>query len=105
MRVELLSLLYFFFSSRRRHTRYWRDWSSDVCSSDLAFFWLAFALPLAPFDTRADLSYGTYIYAFPVQQGLALLHLPERGFGLYFAGSLLTTLLLAFLSYRLIEAP
>src|SRR3712207_8696415 len=26
---------YFFFSSRRRHTRYWRDWSSDVCSSDL----------------------------------------------------------------------
>src|SRR5258707_5870178 len=22
-------------SSRRRHTRYWRDWSSDVCSSDL----------------------------------------------------------------------
>src|SRR3712207_9189680 len=27
--------LYVFFSSRRRHTRYWRDWSSDVCSSDL----------------------------------------------------------------------
>src|SRR3712207_6935707 len=25
----------FFFSSRRRHTIYWRDWSSDVCSSDL----------------------------------------------------------------------
>src|SRR3712207_3914191 len=24
-----------FFSSRRRHTRYWRDWSSDVCSADL----------------------------------------------------------------------
>src|SRR3712207_3194492 len=30
------SALSFFFSSRRRHTRYWRDWSSDVCSSDLA---------------------------------------------------------------------
>src|SRR5918911_5185378 len=28
-------VLLFFFSSRRRHTRYWRDWSSDVCSSDL----------------------------------------------------------------------
>src|SRR5258707_4201064 len=27
--------IHFFFSSRRRHTRYWRDWSSDVCSSDL----------------------------------------------------------------------
>src|SRR3712207_6852017 len=28
-------VILFFFSSRRRHTRYWRDWSSDVCSSDL----------------------------------------------------------------------
>src|SRR5439155_16788836 len=28
-------LLCFFFSSRRRHTRWPRDWSSDVCSSDL----------------------------------------------------------------------
>src|SRR5690606_40376475 len=27
--------IYFFFSSRRRHTRFSRDWSSDVCSSDL----------------------------------------------------------------------
>src|SRR5437762_9892745 len=27
----------FFFSSRRRHTRYIGDWSSDVCSSDLGF--------------------------------------------------------------------
>src|SRR5215475_10517147 len=26
---------FFFFSSRRRHTRFSRDWSSDVCSSDL----------------------------------------------------------------------
>src|SRR3712207_1584367 len=32
--TSILTLL-FFFSSRRRHTRYWRDWSSDVCSSDL----------------------------------------------------------------------
>src|SRR3712207_3496064 len=30
-----MMIFYFFFSSRRRHTRYWRDWSSDVCSSDL----------------------------------------------------------------------
>src|SRR3712207_4519341 len=30
-----MSCASFFFSSRRRHTRYWRDWSSDVCSSDL----------------------------------------------------------------------
>src|SRR5690606_40262053 len=30
-----LFFLFFFFSSRRRHTRFSRDWSSDVCSSDL----------------------------------------------------------------------
>src|SRR5207302_5875794 len=30
-------VLHFFFSSRRRHTRFSRDWSSDVCSSDLTF--------------------------------------------------------------------
>src|SRR5438105_14944221 len=34
---------FFFFSSRRRHTRSTRDWSSDVCSSDLAQFHAAFA--------------------------------------------------------------
>src|SRR5437763_16038188 len=28
-------IVFFFFSSRRRHTRYIGDWSSDVCSSDL----------------------------------------------------------------------
>src|SRR3712207_499742 len=28
--------LFFLFPSRRRHTRYWRDWSSDLFSSDLA---------------------------------------------------------------------
>src|SRR3712207_2176715 len=31
----MVLFFFFFFSSRRRHTRYWRDWSSDVCSSDL----------------------------------------------------------------------
>src|SRR2546429_6549240 len=43
-------LFLFFFSSRRRHTRCRRDWSSDVCSSDLACLvreTLAGASPLA----------------------------------------------------------
>src|SRR3712207_6195623 len=34
---RVLYVCCFFFSSRRRHTRYWRDWSSDVCSSDLVY--------------------------------------------------------------------
>src|SRR5258707_10274447 len=38
--IRLVGLLVqpLFLSSRRRHTRYWRDWSSDVCSSDLVSY-------------------------------------------------------------------
>src|SRR5690348_18147383 len=35
MRTRLGGSILFFFSSRRRHTRWTGDWSSDVCSSDL----------------------------------------------------------------------
>src|SRR5437764_7591594 len=35
LKNRLLGFSCFFFSSRRRHTRYIGDWSSDVCSSDL----------------------------------------------------------------------
>src|SRR6266700_5168814 len=37
--TSLIHLRFFFFSSRRRHTRFSRDWSSDVCSSDLRPRW------------------------------------------------------------------
>src|SRR5260370_11246398 len=35
-KVNYTCLYFFFFASRRRHTRFKCDWSSDVCSSDLA---------------------------------------------------------------------
>src|SRR5207249_5688752 len=35
----MLFFFFFFFSSRRRHTRSKRDWSSDVCSSDLTILY------------------------------------------------------------------
>src|SRR3712207_4089053 len=38
----------FFFSSRRRHTRYWRDWSSDVCSSDLRYDNIRYGFEMNP---------------------------------------------------------
>src|SRR5215471_21176464 len=38
-------MISFFFSSRRRHTRSLRDWSSDVCSSDLAEEYQGIAFP------------------------------------------------------------
>src|ERR1035438_4349981 len=43
--VDMLVLYdFFFFSSRRRHTRCLSDWSSDVCSSDLKLNWSPLAL-------------------------------------------------------------
>src|SRR5687768_18587938 len=51
----------FFFSSRRRHTRCSRDWSSDVCSSDLAFYAYAHVPWIKPSQrrfTEADLPAG-----------------------------------------------
>src|SRR2546429_6183121 len=51
-------LFFFFFSSRRRHTRCSRDWSSDVCSSDLslsgAFGPSAIAYPTPPYLVGTD---------------------------------------------------
>src|SRR5260370_5406917 len=43
-------ILYFFFSSRRRHTRFKCDWSSDVCSSDL----MSFRVPVTVYHDAMD---------------------------------------------------
>src|SRR5256885_3209372 len=42
----------FFFSSRRRHTRLQGDWSSDVCSSDLALSGTVFGMDFNPIADR-----------------------------------------------------
>jgi len=77
---------------------------APICTS-YAFLWLAFNLPFSRFDAKGDYSYGTYIYAFPVQQALSLSGVQEDGWAVYFAWSLVLTGILAFLSYRLVEAP
>src|SRR5690554_592320 len=54
----------FFFSSRRRHTRCGRDWSSDVCSSDLVVFTPRFKLlPLIAVVILAILASMTWLRA------------------------------------------
>src|SRR5690625_2742390 len=48
-------MLFFFFSSRRRHTRWPRDWSSDVCSSDLTGVEITETVPAhTTFDSAAS---------------------------------------------------
>src|SRR5256885_7367903 len=49
---------YFFFSSRRRHTRLQGDWSSDVCSSDLYHYPQESVLP--GMDARQTLAWHTW---------------------------------------------
>src|SRR5207249_8531528 len=57
----------FFFSSRRRHTRSKRDWSSDVCSSDLLRGPNEIGVRLGPYDHSRPvvidpvLSYSTFL--------------------------------------------
>jgi peptidoglycan/LPS O-acetylase OafA/YrhL len=70
-----------------------------------AFLCLGFTLPVGRIDSRGDFSYGTYIYAFPVQQGLALIGVQEAGFVLYLICSLFITAVLAVASCWWIEAP
>src|SRR2546429_5033821 len=70
--VRGCSLVFFFFSSRRRHTRCSRDWSSDVCSSDLIaalsghltlasqFQWIGTYPALIAFSVATALEIGGY---------------------------------------------
>src|SRR3989449_1071293 len=51
--VSSVRFFFFFFSSRRRHTRCSRDWSSDVCSSDLFMPWRDFRANLKPITLLA----------------------------------------------------
>src|SRR5215510_4979895 len=51
---KLRAFISFFFSSRRRHTRWPRDWSSDVCSSDLLGEQASCKLYQGPYALRED---------------------------------------------------
>src|SRR5207253_3941725 len=62
---------FFFFSSRRRHTRWPRDWSSDVCSSDLIERFIDYVAGVPMFFVRRE---GDYI------------DLAGHSFGEYLAG-------------------
>src|SRR5690606_40237967 len=50
------------FSSRRRHTRFSRDWSSDVCSSDLSIIWIS--LPAEQSGRQGDFATARAVSSF-----------------------------------------
>src|SRR3712207_3128880 len=66
-------MFFFFFSSRRRHTRYWRDWSSDVCSSDL----------LAPVAAKLGIDLVWFGVLICVNMQTSFMH-PPFGFALFY---------------------
>src|SRR6266498_2920722 len=75
-------LFFFFFSSRRRHTRCGRDWSSDVCSSDLTHQDVQNALDRVRMDTTGNLV-GLYLPPgdYPTAQKFQVYGKPVRVIG------------------------
>jgi peptidoglycan/LPS O-acetylase OafA/YrhL len=74
------------------------------CVAYLTLF-AAMRLPVRSFDRRVDVSYGLYIYAFPVQQLLAMYGVTKFGFTPYFVCALGVALALAAASWFTIEKP
>ena len=66
--------------------------------------WAAWRIPFRRFGARHDVSYGLYIYAFPMQQVLARF-LPRLPYLAFVAATFALTLPLAWLSHLLVEAP
>src|SRR5206468_9151739 len=77
--------LLFFFSSRRRHTRSDRDWSSDVCSSDLKSFSTSLAAPIiSPLNSSWIISF--FIRVIRVLRGSSFRNMLPHDFFLIGAG-------------------
>lgn len=75
-----------------------------VCLSYLTLY-AAQKVPVRNFDRHADLSYGLYIYAFPIQQMLVLYGLNRLGLTPYFAVGLGLSLAFAAASWFAVERP
>src|SRR2546427_1650688 len=60
----------FFFSSRRRHTIFDCDWSSDVCSSDLELY--------PQFFSRAELAYRRAVYGWTVRRSRIVITISQH---------------------------
>lgn len=86
-------------------------WGGQLAAPFLAYgiLWLSTVVPQPGWIARNDVSYGFYIYAWPVQQLLALLGVGLGGNPIAFIGYILlaaaVTFLLAWVSWRVVERP
>lgn len=83
------------------------EWGGQLAAPFIAYglVWVSAVLPSPKFIRVHDVSYGFYIYAWPVQQLLALYGVHDRGMALYILASAALTLVLATLSWLLVERP
>lgn len=82
-------------------------WGAQLTAPFLAYLllWVGSVLPSPRLIQRHDISYGVYIYAFPMQQLLVLTGIQDRGLVLYDIVALACTVPLATASWLLIERP
>lgn len=82
-------------------------WGGPACGAFVAyaFLWISSWLPSPEFIHQNDISYGVYIYAFPIQQLLAVYGLHQFGLPLYMAASALLTIGIALASWFAVEQP
>jgi peptidoglycan/LPS O-acetylase OafA/YrhL len=82
-------------------------WGPQLAAPCLAYvvLWLGAALPSPRLIQKHDISYGVYIYAFPVQQLLAMAGLYSLNLAVYDALAMICTVPLAAASWFLVERP
>ncbi len=82
-------------------------WGTQAAAPLIAYvlLWLSTVLPSPRLARRHDISYGVYIYAFPVQQLLAYAGAPRLGLVAYDVLAALATAALAVVSWSLVERP
>lgn len=83
---------------------HWVATSISLPSLSVAVLFAGVLLPWR-FGQKTDLSYGTYVYAFPVQQLLILLGVAQYGWAVTALACVAVTLPLAWLSWRCVERP
>lgn len=85
----------------------WNDWGGQAAAPlfAVALLWLGSVIPAPVWTQRNDISYGLYVYAFPVQQLLATFGVHEHGMWIYILAAFPPTVALAMLSWFGVERP